>query len=241
MTAYRGNFGFEKTFLDGDASFGMRFPVDGLSVNTRYAPIGGTSAAVGSLSLFGKYVLWYDSQKKNLISTGMMVTTPTGPSSFAGSRASTGFHDTLLQPFVGFFWAWEKAYVQGFTAVEVPTTSRDVTMYYNDVGFGYFLYQSADPHAFVSAFVPTFEVHVNTPLNHRGVLRAFDQAGTPDVVDLTYGTNIYLGGRSALSVGVATPVTGPRPFAYEFMALLNVYYGKSARRGGYAISPPTLQ
>lgn len=241
MRAYRANFGFEKTFLDGNASIGMRFPIDGLTVNTPYKPIGGTNATVGNLSIFGKYVLWQDDQGKRLISTGMMVTTPTGPSRFAGSPASFGFHDTLIQPFLGFFWALDRFYAQGFTAIEVPTTSRDVTMFYKDVGIGYFLYRSEDPDACLRAFVPTFEVHVNTPLNHRGALRAFDQAGTPDVVDLTYGANTYLGRRSVLSVGVATPVTGPRPFAYEVMAILNIYYGRTARAGGSATSPPVLR
>ncbi len=237
MAATRANFGFEKTFLNGDASFGMRLPLDSLSVNTAYAPLGGTSTSVGNLSMFGKYVLWQDDQKKNLLSTGMMLTVPTGPSRFAGARASAGYHDTLFQPFLGFFLANDRAYIQGFTAVEVPTTSSDVTMYYNDIGVGYYLYRSQDPRAFLTAFVPTFEVHVNTPLNHRGALRPFDPSGTPDVVDLTYGANIFLQRNSVLSVGVSTPVTGDRPFAYEFMALLNIYFGSPRQLP----SPPVFQ
>jgi hypothetical protein len=242
MAAYRTNFGFEKTFLDGNASFGMRLPLDSLSVTTRYAPLGGTSTALGNLSVFGKYVLWQDEEKKNLISTGMMLTTPTGTSRFAGAPASNGYHDVLFQPFVGFFFAADRAYIQGFSAIEVPTNSSDLTMYYNDIGVGYFLYRNEDPHAFLSAFVPTFELHVNTPLNHRGALRAFDPNGTPDVVDLTYGTNIYFQRNTVLSLGVATPVTGPRPFAYEFMALLNIYFGRTrSSTNNYAVSPPVLR
>jgi hypothetical protein len=241
MHVYRENFGFEKTFFDGNASLGMRFPLDTLSVNTGFKPIGGTSTAVGSLSIFGKYVLWQADEGKKLISTGMMLTTPTGPTRFAGSPAAFGFHDTLFQPFIGFFWQWDRAFIQGFTAVEVPSNSSDVTMYFNDLAVGYFLYRSEDPSAFLRAFVPTFETHINTPLNHRGALKPFDPAGAPDVVDFTYGSSLYLGQRSVLSIGVATPVTGPRPFGYEFLALLNVYFGGGRRPMGPAISPPVMR
>jgi hypothetical protein len=242
MRAYRANFGFEKTFLDGNASIGMRFPVDTLSVSTGFKPIGGTTTTVGQLSIIGKYVLWQDSDRRNLISTGMMVTTPTGPASFSGSPASRGFRDTLLQPFFGFFWIQDRFYAQGFTAVQVPTDRNDVTMYYNDVGIGYFLFRTNDPGALISAFVPTFEAHVNTPLNHGGALRAFDPAWTPNVVDLTYGANVYFLRRTVLSVGVATPVTGPRPFGYEFMALLNIYFGRPRNPAlGPGITPPVFR
>ena len=75
--------------------------------------------------------------------------------------------------------------------------------------------------AILNAIVPTYEVHVNTPLNHRGgYLR--DPAGTPDVVDFTYGLNAFLYQQTKISFGVATPVTGPRPFSYEIPA--NISY-----------------
>jgi hypothetical protein len=32
-----------------------------------------------------------------------------------------------------------------------------------------------------------------------------------------------------LSVGVVTPVTGPRPFDYEVVALFNIYFGRTFR------------
>jgi hypothetical protein len=236
---YREDFGFEKTFLDGDASLGIKFPLDTLTVNSRNQSLGGTSTTVGNMSLFGKYVLWWDKDHNSLVSTGMMVTVPTGPANFSGARNATGFRDTSIQPFLAFFWSRDRFYAQGFTAVDVATDSRDVTLYYNDLGLGYFLYRSENPAAFVQAFAPTFEVHINTPLNHRGAVRLFDPAGTPDVVDLTYGANVLLNQRAILSLGVVTPVTGPRPFAYEVLALLNVYYGRTRSAGMRAMSPPS--
>ena len=44
------------------------------------------------------------------------------------------------------------------------------------------------------------------------------------MVDLTGGLNVNLGSRSLLSLGVVTPVTGPRPFSIETLLLFNVFY-----------------
>jgi hypothetical protein len=40
---------------------------------------------------------------------------------------------------------------------------------FDDIGVGYFLMRGV-PNQVVSAVVPTVEVHLNTPLNHRGSL-----------------------------------------------------------------------
>jgi hypothetical protein len=57
-----------------------------------------------------------------------------------------------------------------------------------------------------TAFAPTFEVHVNNPINHRDVFNRFDIAGTPDVVNLTYGINFELHRRSLVTLALVTPV-----------------------------------
>ena len=62
---------------------------------------------------------------------------------------------------------------------------------------------------------PTVEVHINTPLNHRGALDASDPFGSPDMVAFTFGTTFGIGSRSSLALGYVRPVTGPRPFDYE--------------------------
>ena len=77
---------------------------------------------------------------------------------------------------------------------------------------------------------PTFEVHVNTPLNHRGFDNPKDPSGTPDVVNLTYGLNFEIFRNSLLTLGFVTPVTGPRAFDYEALVLFNYRFGRSARR-----------
>jgi hypothetical protein len=137
----------------------------------------------------------------------------------------TSFHETTLQPFVGYRFGWGDFFVHGFTSVDVPTDGNDVTMLFNDIGVGYYAYRNRDEDAIVRAIIPTFEVHVNTPLNHRGALNFNDLAGTADTVDLTFGATFELGQRSTLAVAFVTPVTGPRPFDYEILAQLNIRFG----------------
>ena len=102
-------------------------------------------------------------------------------------------------------------------------------MLYNDVGVGYFLVKSTDPQAWLTAIAPTFEVHVNTPLTHGDWTNRNDPGGTPNVVNLTYGLNCEFNHRSILTLGLVTPVTGPRPFDYEALILYNVFFGRTGR------------
>ena len=70
--------------------------------------------------------------------------------------------------------------------------------------------------------MPLFEVHVNTPLNHRGTFRIpEDPAVTPDWVDLTLGTTLEFASQATLGLGFAFPLTGPKPFDVEAIAQLN--------------------
>ncbi len=109
--------------------------------------------------------------------------------------------------------------MQHFTAVDAPLDLNDVVMLSNDFAIGYFLYQKHEGHG-LSAVVPTVEVHVNTPLNHRGVLGLTDPAGNPDLVDITSGIHFEFNDHSSVGVAFAMPVSGPRVFDFEILAQL---------------------
>ena len=79
----------------------------------------------------------------------------------------------------------------------------------------------------MTSVAPTFEVHVNSPLTHRDWFNANDPTGTADVVDLTYGLNVTFFKQSVVTLGMVTPVTGPRPFNYEAVLLFNWRFGRS--------------
>jgi hypothetical protein len=216
LRVYRETFGLEKTFLDGTASIGLRLPLNTLTADGIPPTTGVTTTDIGDLSIILKAALWQDDATGRLFSAGLLVTAPTGPDLFAGTGSGPP-HSTTLQPFVGYVWTLDRWYLHGFSALDIPTDGGEATLLYNDVGIGYLLYRTPEPDDFLTAIVPTLEVHVNTPLNHRGALRP-DGSGTPDVVDLTLGSNFEFRDRTRLAVGVVTPVTGPKPFDFEVLA-----------------------
>lgn len=233
IRAFRYIGGLEKTFDNGQGSFGFRLPMNTITaspaISGNFAKLGGTSTSLGDLSFFTKYVIKSDPKTGSLLSVGLELSVPTGPSQFGGARFLQGLHSTEIQPFIGYLLIRDRFYLHGFSSISTPSTIRDVTMIYNDLGVGYALFRSEDPDAFLTAFTPTFEIHVNNPLTHRDVFNSRDVAGTADVVDLTYGANMSIGRNSVASFGFVTPVTGPRPFNTEFIALFNYRFGRTRR------------
>ena len=207
---HREIIGFEKSFLDGRASAGLRLPY--LQIQTDSF---GSEDAWGDLSVILKYALINNRDTGNVLSIGMAVTAPTGdlPNTYSvvGTSVET-VHSTLLQPFVGYIWNSGHFFIQGFTSVAFPTDSRDATILFNDIGFGYRIPLSRGPF---TSIVPTLEAHVNTPLNHR---RSTDGPQFSDSVDLTAGFHFHINDRVSFSTGVGTPVTSPRLFDIEALA-----------------------
>ena len=236
LQVYHELFGIEKTFLDGNASIGFRVPLNTISFKSDVAGLGGSSTAPGDLSVFLKYAFYRN--RGTLFSTGLQVTAPTGPGAFGGAKYYSYFRDAQIQPFVGYLFRRDRFYAQGFTSINVPTQSQDVTLFFEDVAIGYYAYRSVDPTRFLTAIVPTAEAHLNIPLNHRGYGTS-DLAGTPDILDMTFGTNLEFRRRTILSVAYVTPVTGPKPFNAELVLLLNIRFGGS-RRNLSPINPPPL-
>jgi hypothetical protein len=210
VNVYREVVGFEKTFLDGITSVGIRLPVfqqDGTD----------TGEGIGDMSVVLKGVLFGDPRAGRVISGGMVITAPTGP----GIDTLLGdIQSTLLQPWTGFYARGDSFYAHGFSSLVVPTSSKDVTVAFNDLGVGYFA-RPYDPSRLVSLIAPTFEAHLSTPLNNR------DRTEVVRVVDtlvFTGGVHVGLGARSLLTLAAATPVTGPRPFDIEASVLFNLRF-----------------
>jgi hypothetical protein len=189
--------------------------------------VGGTHNALDDMTVFAKYILERNPITGSLISVGLAVTPRTGPPSFAGANYLVAVNDTTVQPFLGYLWRRDRFYLHGFVAVDMPTSLRDVTMVFNDIGIGYYAYRNPDPDGFLMALVPTFEVHVNDPLTHGDFNNPRDPTGTPDIVNLTYGLNALVGQNSVFTFGWVTPVTGPRPFDYEIVGLINIRFGRT--------------
>ena len=241
MIVYRQVYGFEKTFFDQWASIGVREPINSLNIQSsrQFPGLGGTSTAFGNLNVFTKVILWQD-KVGNLISGGLAIDIPTGPNSFAGFPTILGKNVTDIQPYLGYIFTnggnW---FVQGFSSIAVPTDSALPTMIFVDAAMGYYAYRNIAAGSFLTAVVPTFETHLNIPLNHN-LLNYSDTYGTPTVVDLTFGLNTEFSRRSILTLGYALPVTGPAPFSGEFILMFNWRFGSGRPLAPTNITPPVI-
>jgi hypothetical protein len=215
--------GFEKTYLDGDASIGLR-------VNSLQQTGDGALGAdiFGNMTVINKFALINNYDTGNVASVGLCVTVPTGPDAILpdGSR----MNPVILQPWTGGIWNRENFFMQGFSALAIATDDRDTLLAMTDLGVGYKLYQAQNlSESLITYIVPTSEVHVTVPWTKEGVLS--QPVGFPTgLVVLTNGLHIGLGRATDLTVAVAVPITGPKTFNVEAVAQLNWRFGCSARR-----------
>ena len=173
MRVYRYVWGVEKTFNNGMGSVGIRLPLNTLTADsTRPKQFSTpTSTSLNDLSVYAKYILCQNVKTGSLVSVGMLI----APRPARGDVRQQQVHPadpherTCNRSWPTSTTSGEKFYVQGFSAYQTPVNPRDVMLAFNDVVFGYYLYQSQDPDRFLTGVVPVFEVHTNIPLNHRGV------------------------------------------------------------------------
>jgi hypothetical protein len=220
---HREVFGFEKTFLDGDASVGMRFNV---LQNTGDGGLG--AAYFGDITIVSKYAFLNNRETGNVISGGVLVTVPTGPDAILidGSR----INPVVLQPWNGGILNFERVFFQGFSSLAIPVDSRDSLLALTDIGMGWKMYRASDlSDSIVSYVVPVTEAHFTIPYTRQGINRW--PVGFPEMLCvLTNGVHIGLGRSTDLTLAVAVPVTGPKTFDVEAVAQLNWRFGASAGR-----------
>jgi hypothetical protein len=213
-------FSFEKTFMDGNASIGARLPFTQLPGETALGLNG-----IGDLTLISKFALLNDRSSGSVLSGGLAVTVPTGrnlhPIDNFGNNISGDLRTVLLQPYVGFIFNCEDFYVQGFSSAILPTDFQDNVYLANSVVGGYRLYQSNSSQC-LNYLIPVVEAHVTTPLNNRGLGSA--PISFTDVFVTTVGMHVGLYNCAQMTIGAATPLTGPRPFDWEGVVQLTLRF-----------------
>jgi hypothetical protein len=203
-------FGFEKAFMDSNASFGMRVPF-----SQDNGPNG--RDLFGDISFLFKYAVYNDCKTGDVLAGGLVLTAPT--SGLGITNGSDHISDWLFQPWVGGTLNCDRMYGSFFSSILVPSDSADSTILFNDIAIGYFIRRDDCQDALFTAIIPTLEAHITTPLNHRGtVSSAF---GVPDIFDLTAGAHLVCHQNLWLTVGGCVPLSGPRPFDFEVIAQLN--------------------
>jgi hypothetical protein len=211
---HRETFGFEKTFLGGDASLGVRLNV--IQADGSYS-----DDDFGDTTIIAKYALVNNAETGNVLSGGLAVTAPTGPRTIFPNGQT--FRSTLLQPWTGFIYnVNDKWYTHGFSSFVIPTDDEDVMLAASDIGIGWRAYQAACcSDYFISSVTPTLEGHYAASLNHRGLDPLRTLSFPEGVFVLTSGLHFGLGCNALLTTGLAVPLTGPRPFDLEAIAQLN--------------------
>jgi hypothetical protein len=232
---YRNTFGFEKTFFDSRASLGVRLPFNTIDAEGRPfvlnptpgGPVlpgesGFTTTQFGNISSILKGVLWEDAESGSLLSAGATLSFPTASSKKINPGQSVLAY---AQPFVGFILSRGDFFIQGFSSLTLPVAHVESVVLFNDLGVGYYLYKASPQTSLLTAVAPMFEVHIASPLHQAdptaSVFGFTDALKLHNVVDLTLGTALELAGRASLNLGVAVPITGPRPFDFEVIAQLN--------------------
>jgi len=208
-TQNRQLFGFEKTLFDGNVSIGLRMPYVQVA-----GPFGSGGNAAGDLSVLFKWAMINNRETGDLLSVGMVLTTPTGDVNGVFPDGTPVPHSVLFQPWAGFVHTYGRAYVQGICNVIIPTDSRDVTLLGNSIAIGYNVYQGG---GIIPAITPTFETHIRTPLTNRD---PNNWIYLQDQVNLTGGVH-FNWNRFTFSGAACVPVVGPRPWNIEALANLN--------------------
>jgi|GEM_PF-3423104 len=251
----RFSTGFEKRVLEGQASVGMKIPYymdnpDPLAPpRSQFGAFGASpdsESAAGDLTTIFKYAPYMDRITGDTLTLGLAVTAPTGSETLAGVEplyTTTVKHRGSIQPFVGYLLPTASGwFLQGFSSIDAPFSSGDTTWWFNDVSIGKYI-DRGDSY-FVSAIIPTMEVHVNSPIggdtiavtgftpaasgiigvNAGPVVQANGSFEVYNQVNLNTAITFELNRRSTLALGLVTPLqeTG-RPFNSEFQVQFNTF------------------
>jgi hypothetical protein len=239
VDVFRHMVGFEKTLFDGTMSLGLRVPFysavadakqfalvptpDGSSLMVGPGGPSFTTIEFGNITAIAKIVLLEDQNTGNLLSGGATLTVPT---SNAGSF-STSSQLAYVQPFGSFILNFGACYLHGFTSVTLPISGAESIVWFNDIGVGYYAYRENSGRSWVTAVVPTIEVHATTVLRQPEAEFDFLQLDTPrlnDMLNVTLGTTLELKHHTTLAIGAVVPITGPRPFDIEVLTQLNYHF-----------------
>ena len=156
---HRETFGFEKTFLGGDASIGVRMNVIQRDGDVQDDDFGDTT-------IIGKYTLI--NRENLLVSVGLAVTAPTGTANSGGFGTTVSLR---VVPAVQRLHLESRAVVRSGLQCHslFSTNDNDPKFATYDLGAGYRLYQSeCCKDRWLTYVIPTVEAHANLPTTKEG-------------------------------------------------------------------------
>ena len=150
-----------ETVIDDQFGFGLRVPFVQLN-----GPTDVDAREIGDITAVLKYALVNDPCSGNACTIGINLTFPTGgrgdTSDLINAEIPRG---VFAQPWIGAVWNSGDAFVQGVSAIVLPTQPVYPVALFNSVGAGYWLYGNGRD-SLVRGIAPVVELHLNTPLNN---------------------------------------------------------------------------
>jgi hypothetical protein len=154
---------------------------------------------------------------------------------------------TYIQPWVAGLAVLDRLFVSSYAGLVLSTDDATSSFVNAEVGLGYQIYRCESRDSWVTSITPTFSAQALLPINHQGtpagspgfgaplttsptgqLIGPLPQEGvsinSPYQVFLTEGVSIGLGCRSLLSVGVVTPVTGPKAYTVGAVVGFNFFF-----------------
>lgn len=232
----RFTVGFEKTFLEGNASVELRLP---MSVPFTLSSPGALyrTDTLGDLAITFKGLLYSDDSQA--FALGLVINAPTGhdlqvslPDSGTGAADFTLENDAAhLTPFVAYQAApTENFFFNGFLQFDTPTNDNSVrvrdltaataenlkvtdqTLMYVDTSFGYWLFREPDAE-FLTGLAGLLELHYTTALTDADVVSDSDKivtfganTGSLDAINLTIGVHAEIARSTIIRAGYVTPL-----------------------------------
>ncbi len=237
--------GFERSMLDGLASFELRAPF-ATDTSTSYAYdtgafSNGTDTRFGNLTLYAKALLHQSEQLA--ISSGLGIALPTAHDinvNYANGTSLLQVRNEAvhLQPFVGaLFTPNNRFFAQGFVQYDATASGNSVAInatgtglqnvgkltdpnsIFFDAGIGYWLYRS-DERSGLTGIIPTVEVHQNSSVQDgdlvaAGPFQVGNFSGSTSATSIVAGSTLEFGSRTQLTAGYATPVGGGADRQYD--------------------------
>lgn len=232
----RFTLGFEKTFLEGNASVELRLPMS-VPVSLSSPDALYRTDTVGDLVVTLKGLLYSD--ESQALALGLAINTPTGndlnvslPNSGTDGTNLTLDNNALhLIPFLAYQAApTDDFFFNGFLQFDTPTNSNsaqvrntgaatvdnlkitDQTLMYVDTSFGYWLFR--DPEAeFLTGLAGLLELHYTTALtsadvaaDRNNVVTFGSNAGSLDAINMTFALHTEIARNTIIRAGYVTPL-----------------------------------
>jgi hypothetical protein len=258
VAVHRYVVGFEKTFLDQNASVEVRVPfASSIDSDITADGVSGRATQIGNVHLTLKGLLYAD--QSLVVSSGVGLGLPTGNDVRARLSDGTDLvrirNDAfIVTPYAAALYTpSERAFAQLWLAYGIDANGNGTDVNTNLTGLqrvgritdqnlaqvdgqlGYWLYRAADRSAALQGLAPFLELHYNATVGKADVINAglyqIGTLGSLNELNLTIGTTAQIGTNFLLSAGIVMPLKNnfDRTFDYQIGVRGTLFFGPTAR------------